>query len=227
VALAAALLVSCAGRATGPAATSGPAATTGVEGTDIPDAVQILCDTGGTTVQTPVARPQRDGVHFEIRNTSGRDLGFEIGDVGGDNAPSGSSEVVWPVPPGDVEVGCVDDTGSDSAAPLPAVTVQDADGIWTDPAVGCDSAAGGSFDYAADSPGAHGNLVDIALRRIADQLREGDHVEPAGYPDAPERHVIVVRDGTTVADLTYVRDRPGTGWLEDSETSCEDFVPRP
>ncbi len=187
----------------------------------LPDAVQVVCDANGTSVTTPIARPQPDGVHLRIENTTGTDMGFDVGTLGGDNAPSGASEIVWPVPPGDIEVGCSDLEGNrqDRAT----LTIQDPDGIWIDPKVGCDDVAVGTADYVQGATGEHGDLVAIARAGVADRLREGDVVEAAGYPAATDRHVIVVRDGTTVADLTYRLDEAGTGWLLDSESTCDGF----
>ncbi len=89
--------------------------------------------------------------------------------------------------------------------------------------LGCHAAATGNFDFAAGAHGEQGDPVEIARARLHDRLHPGDEVRSAGYPGAPERHVIVVRDGTTVADLTYVRDDGGTGWFEGAETTCTGF----
>ena len=35
--------------------------------------------------------------------------------------------------------------------------------------------------------------------------------------------MIVVRGGSTVADLTYNLDEDGTGWLLDTESTCDGF----
>ena len=81
----------------------------------------------------------------------------------------------------------------------------------------------GSIDYVAGATGEHGDPVEIARARLRDRLKEGDVVRAAGYPEEPERHVIVVRDGSTVADLKYIRDEAGTGWLVDTESTCPSF----
>ena len=129
VAAAAFLAAACAGRS--PEVPVAPATTQSV----LPDAVQIVCDANGTTVLTPVVRPQRDGVHLHIQNTTGEDLGFIVG-ADGDNAPAGSSELIWPLPPGTAKVGCVAPSAPGDTPPDGEVTIQDPDGIWSDPGTG-------------------------------------------------------------------------------------------
>jgi hypothetical protein len=224
VAAAAFLAVACASRS--PEVPVAPAAERNV----LPDVAQIVCDANGTSVLTPVVRPQRDGVHLEIRNSTGEDLSFIVG-ADGDGVPSGSSELIWPLPPGTAKVGCVALSAPGDTPADGEVTVRDPDGIWIDPGVGgrtegneaCPSAVIGSFDYVAGAAGEQGDPVEIARARLRDRLKEGDLVHAAGYPEEPNRHVIVVRDGSTVADLKYVRDQAGTGWLLDSESTCDDF----
>jgi hypothetical protein len=219
VAAAAFLAVACAGRSS-----EVPRAPATAQSA-LPDAVQIICDATGTTVLTPVVRPQRDGVHLEIQNTTGEDLSFIVGGDG-DSAPTGSSELIWSLPPGTAKIGCVALSAPGDTPPDGEVSVQDSDGIWTDPrvgGVGCVSVTVGSMDYAQGAAGEQGDPVDIARVRLRDRLKEGDVVQAAGYPDEPERHVIVVRDGSTVADLKYVRDEAGIGWLVDTESICPSF----
>jgi hypothetical protein len=195
---------------------------TGTVKSSLPDAVQVVCDSDGTSVLTPVVRPQRDGVHLKIQNTTGEDLSFIVGGDG-DNAPAGSSELIWPLAPGAVKIGCAALSAPGDTPPDGEVTVQDPDGLWIDPGVGCGSAVIGSMDYVQGATGEPGDPVEIARARLRDRLQEGDLVQAAGYPEESERHVIVVRDGSTVADLRYVRDEAGTGWLEDAETTCPGF----
>jgi hypothetical protein len=219
VAAAAFLGVACAGRSS-----EVPRAPATVQSA-LPDAVQIICDGTGTTVLTPVVRPQRDGVHLQVQNTTGEDLSFIVGGDG-DSAPAGSSELIWSLPPGTAKIGCVALSAPGDTRPDGDVTVLDAEGIWVDPAVGgrgCPSVAVGSIDYVAGATGEQGDPVELARARLRDSLKEGDVVQAAGYPEEPERHVIVIRDGSTVADLRYVRDEADTGWLVDTEYRCPSF----
>jgi hypothetical protein len=195
---------------------------TGTVKSSLPDAVQVVCDSHGTSVLTPIVRPQRDGVHLKIQNTTGEDLSFIVG-ADGDNAPAGSSELIWSLPPGTAKIGCVALSAPGDTPPDGEVTIQDPEGLWIDPGVGCGTAVIGSMDYVQGATGEPGDPVEIARARLRDRLQEGDIVQAAGYPEELDRHVIVVRDGSTVADLRYVRDEAGTGWLEDAETICPGF----
>jgi hypothetical protein len=62
----------------------------------LPDAAKILCDGSTTQLLTPEVRPQPDGVHFEVENSSGRALGFQVRDGGGSDAAAGTSEPADP-----------------------------------------------------------------------------------------------------------------------------------
>ena len=163
-----------------------------------------------------------------MQNATGEDLGLIVG-ADGDNAPAGSSVLIWSLPPGKTKIGCVGQSAP-GGTPDGEVTVQDPDGISTDHGVGgglggkdCAPAVIGSFDFVAGAAGEPGDPVGIARARLRDRLKEGDVVQAAGYPEEPERQVIVVRDGSTVADLKYVRDQAGTGWLLDSQSTCDGF----
>jgi hypothetical protein len=48
-----------------------------------------------------------------------------------------------------------------------------------------------------------------------------DVVELAGYPEAQDPVVRVVRDGATIATIEYFQATDG-GWLEDSVSRCTD-----
>jgi hypothetical protein len=189
--------------------------------TELPEAVTVVCDASGTTVATSSARPQRDGVHMVVENRTGRPLGFEVGGTGGDDAPAGRSELVFQIPPGDVTVRCVDPNGSEDV-PFSDIAIEDPDGLWTDPGVGCSSSATGEIDYGPGAQGETGNPADLARARMAGRLQPGDQIFPAGYPEAEDPVVIVVRSGRTVAALRYI-PAAGGGWLLDQVTTCANF----
>ena len=172
------LAAACAGRTPSvpPVAVASPSG--------LPDSVQVVCDSNGTTVLTPVVRPQRDGVHLQIQNTTGKHLSFVVGEDG-DDAPAGSSELIWPLPPGSVKIGCLDDAQDGGTPPGGEVTVQDPDGIWVDAGAGCDSVANGIFDYAEGASGQQGTGRHREAPISAIASRTGDIVKAAGYPDEP------------------------------------------
>jgi hypothetical protein len=197
----------------------------------LPDVATVVCDSDGstitTTIGTPAVRPQTDGVHFEVDNRTGTDLGFELGGLGGDNAPAGTSEIVWPVPPGSASLRCSDPAQSSGGqAGMATLEVRDTDGLWVGDRIDCGPSgivAAGTIDYVPDAAGAVGNPVDLAKRELASKLLEGDQVVHGGYPVAAEGEVVVTRDGAVVASLTYVPDQAGTGWLLSERQTCQDF----
>src|SRR5206468_179439 len=44
----------------------------------IPDLARVACDGQTTTVLTPTVRPQPDGLHIRVNNSSGGPLGIEV-----------------------------------------------------------------------------------------------------------------------------------------------------
>ncbi len=61
--------------------------------------------------------------------------------------------------------------------------------------------------------------MDMTRRRFSDDIKEGDVVEVAGYPEISpseiggnSRYIRVVRAGKVVARIQYFR--AGGGWLE-------------
>jgi hypothetical protein len=70
--------------------------------------------------------------------------------------------------------------------------------------------------------------VDMTRRRFSDDIKEGDAVEVAGYPEispsqivGDSRYIRVVRDGKVVARSQYFR--AGGGWLEGEYSACQSF----
>jgi hypothetical protein len=53
-------------------------------------------------------------------------------------------------------------------------------------------------------------------------MQEGDVVEPAGYPDTPERIYCLVRAGNVLATVSLWKDGAG-GWLSDTVTGCSEL----
>jgi len=100
----------------------------------VPAIARVRCDGSTTVVESTVieldpetgevlamwsssVRPQADGVHILVTNTSDIDLSLQFRDLGGDNAPVGRHEVVWPIAPGPVELRCLDPYSQDAGAP--------------------------------------------------------------------------------------------------------------
>jgi hypothetical protein len=200
---------------------------------DLPDVARVVCDGSGTRVLTPEVRPQPDGVHFEVDNRLGEQVAFtvrsELGDASGLGADPGVAEIRgsgseggWQVPPGVASVRCLrqgEDPGE--AAGWVELRVIDEDGLSVPSELGCPDTVVGYLDHAAGAEGEPGDPAEVAQGTLSG-LREGDVVEPAGYPAyGTEALVRVVRDGRTVATLHLMRTTAG-GWLADRLVSCPD-----
>jgi hypothetical protein len=192
----------------------------------LPFVAQVSCSDAGTQVSTPVVQPQPDGVHISVDNMTGHDLGLQIKDFGGDNAPMGTSEIVRPIPPGVYGLACTYRQSSAEPSYQP-FEVQDPAGIWVSTDLtGCTSAAGiagsfaGSPDGSSDIVGVQGTPVEVVTSTISGLLPT-DLIEPAGYPSTKhEANVRVVRDGDVVASYRLFPDSQG-GWYIDSAQACD------
>lgn len=198
------------------------------EGDALPAIVELVCEEEGTRLLTDSVPPQGDGVHFRIDNRTGRDLAFDF-PGGGENADAGVTNIVLAIPPGRAEVRCAGEyLDPPYRSDFVAVEIVDEEGLWVDPEIDCERAVTGTDGTAPGAGGEEGDPVDLTRRHLADRLREGDIVEVAGYPEADQRIVRVVRDGRTLARVTYVGSEfatgePGEGWFLDETTTCSDF----
>ncbi len=197
----------------------------------VPDVARVICEDGDTRVPVPAVRPQRDGVHILVENRTGEDMGisYRQGTLGaGDNADRGLNEVVWPIAPGRADLLC---TGNREIPEdgWTSVEVVDPEGLWVSPELDCGLgglvAGQGGGSYAEPPTGDRRNPVEIAREFFA-PLREGDVVEPAGYPKAQHRLVRLVRDGETIAvaeyvDASFAGGAPRSGWIQNGYQACE------
>jgi hypothetical protein len=194
----------------------------------LPSVAQVSCSDTGTQVSTPIVQPQADGVHIVVDNSTGADLGLAMDNFGGDNAPTGVTEIVRQLPPGVHGLACVDPQSGLAHPSYETLEVQDPAGIWVSTDLtGCTSAAGisGSFAGASgnssDIVGVQGTPVEVVTSTISGLL-PADVIEPAGYPSTPgEANVRVVRDGNVVASYHLFPDDHG-GWYIDSAQACDD-----
>jgi hypothetical protein len=183
---------------------------------------QVSCTDAGTQVSTPVVQPQPDGVHIVVDNTTGKDLGLQIQDFGGDNAPVGTSEIVRPIPPGVYGLNCI--TSPQAAEPTAYQTfeVQDPAGIWVSTNLECSSggSVGAAGSFAPGALGVQGTPVEVVTTTISGPLPT-DLIEAAGYTSATDAaSVRVVRDGNVVATYHLFPDSQG-GWMIDSAQACD------
>ena len=220
--LAAALPAGCGQGSAGPASTAPQA-----QSAALPDVARIECQVNGARVLTARVRPQADGVHLEVRNDTGTELGFSAEDSEGGgqgaSAPTGSVGYVWSLPPGRLFVKCTNDEADPSEVQGAELEVVDEDGLWVSTSLGdsCTEASVGTADYGAGAVGDRGDPVDIARGLFEKQgLEPGDVVEPAGYPSGEETIVRVTRSGDVVATMSFLSDGAG-GWLQENTTRCE------
>jgi len=182
-----------------------------------PNLARVVCDGNTITVETAQVRPQLDGVHMLVINTSDIDLSFQW-ELGGENAPVGERELVLPFAPGATQVRC-QDPAQDAGAPGGYVELEvvDPDGIYVPVALECDGQVGWYADFA---PGATGDPDPVqSAKDHLHGLEPDDMVEAAGYPESETRQVRVVRDGEVIAVVEYFPDGQG-GWLQMSGNAC-------
>jgi hypothetical protein len=202
-----------------PSDTAPPSPTAIATTAAVPDALDVTCTPTGTTVGSSRVAVRDDGVHFQVRNTSGESRGFDVDGVGGQNAPDAEGTVVWALPTGVARIWCGPSAASE--ADWISVEVVDPSGFYIPDTVEYGSeVVHGSTDYTEDAKGRKGDPVAIARQQITG-LRAGDQVGRAGYRRSDEPKVRVVRDGKVVAVGTYTSDGAG-GWLIGDTTACAD-----
>jgi hypothetical protein len=190
----------------------------------VPTVARVICSSSGAALLDPVVSAQRDGVHIRITNELAVDPGVEVSFDGGglgENAPPGTTRYVWPLPPGAARVQC----GSAKLGALPGnesvdLHVSDPHAFYVPTRLDCAAVSAGTSDYAAGTPGAQKDVVLLTRHILADTLQSGDVVEPAGYPNQPEKRTVrVVRDGQVIASVTYEQAQGG-GWLQETVSIC-------
>lgn len=188
----------------------------------LPDVGRVVCTADGTTVETPRVRPQADGVHLEVVNESGGERLLEVSTAGGEAAgapaPEGTQVQVVDFAPGSVTVACEDPaTGEGEGAPLEVV---DEDGIWIATTLDCTIGFASAIDYVQGAKGETSDPIEAARAHLEDyDLRPGDVLERAGYPEAETQRVRLVREGETLAVVDLFDDGAGR-WLVGGVNGC-------
>jgi hypothetical protein len=189
---------------------------------------EIVCDGTTTEVLTPQVKPQPDGVHFRVDNRTEKRLGFDLRSGFGTGADPGVHEIEegrgMNVPPGSTAIRCIDDdvTAVSSDEGYVPLVIVDQDGVWASETLQCPpdvSVGGGDFTFVEGAEGFKGDPVDAAKERYASLIREGDELRPAGYREAAEPAVVLIRDGDVRAVFDFVSDGAG-GWLSPSYNGC-------
>lgn len=222
LAFAVAALPACAQQADGPGDL-----TTADAPAPLPEVARVVCEPGGTRVETPTVKPQADGIHLEVANATRLDLALEIGvdrasPVMGTNVPT--SEIL-DLPPGTIWVACRPSRGSGPvSAPPEPIDIVDEDGLWiagTGKPAHCARSVTGIVDYVPGARGPRLEPVEIVRRDYKERLRPGDVLERVGYPRETTPEVSLVRDGISIAGFEFHDDGHG-GWLRETDTWCSD-----
>jgi hypothetical protein len=200
----------------------GPAESTAAEPTALPDVARIVCDENGARLETPSAKAQPDGIHFEIVNEAGGERSLSIQNAEGTGTgmgiPAGTSTQVVDIEPGALTVSCTDPATEPGAGE--SLEVVDEDGIWVSTRLTCAEQFSQVLDYIQ---GASGETTDplVAARKAVEGfgLEPDDVFERAGYPDTDTARVRMVRDSEPIAIVDLIDD--GTGkWLVSMVTGC-------
>jgi hypothetical protein len=179
---------------------------------EVPTVVSITCTSNNEAqLESPTVAARRDGVRFEVQNPGtaefiyirdpvdiGQSIGLEIG-------PGGTTKVVRMVQirVQDWLVGCFSapfSTFEHTAADYERLTIVDPEEVWVSTEMWCDSTP--QDDYTTgrvDLDGVGRAEVAAALLARTPGLREGDVVEPAGYPRAEWPSYRAVRYGEVIA----------------------------
>jgi hypothetical protein len=196
----------------------------GPERTGPPNGARVICGDDGTRVEPARVKPQLDGVHVEIVNETGEDLGVNVGDeVNGSyqglDAPPGTSKEVLDVPPGSIWLACGGPLTDTQGQPA-TLEIIDEDGVWlegTGAVPECETSVSGISEYMLDTPG-YPTPAEAVRHQFADAFEPGDVLEQLGYPEASPATLALVRGGVSVWGFT-VTDY-GRGWLVESDSRC-------
>jgi hypothetical protein len=167
-----------------------------------------------TRVLTPKVEAQPDGVHLQIDNRVGKDPGYDISvaqatplesyESSGSLIRKGINNDVTGAPPGIAEIQCFTWPRYYDNEKYAYFEIVVGDSGYKSPELECRLGASPTGTSGADIGGHTGsNPVAKARADFSEQLKEGDVVEEAGYPQAPSPPVRVVRDGQVVAKIDY------------------------
>jgi hypothetical protein len=217
---------------------------------EMPDTAQLTCARTGIDVPVASIRPQTDGLHIDVFNrlpastqvwvqAEDEDGGDMVWDSGPITVEPGYLDLVQPVPPGVLTVGC----RINGVEQKRQVELVDVHGIYETPGLACDeddrtALADVEVPAAPSAELAHSFVVATrtALRPLTHW--DDDDVEvsaPQGYPDqrfgswSYQPMTQVVKDDQTVALVYLTGDTvaapAASPWTRASEVDvCKDFL---
>lgn len=165
-----------------------------------PDVIDFICAANGTAQALyHQAFVQADGVHVRIRNETGAPIVYRFdsptGPGGGQEVPPGeSTDVLFLVPPGPVDLHCGQDT-SEKKAPSATVEALDPAGLYR--AVDIDDSLGCKItEYQADGWTTPFPTAEAALDALLDGIGGKTTLAPGpGYRALPNQTYLVHKDG--------------------------------
>ncbi len=161
------------------------------------DVAIIVCGDGTITMQTPVVRAQRDGVHFLFENPGGaKEYALHHDSTEGGPLEGDRTDVTSSIAPGTITVSCLPNRSSEVDAPTAALTVIDPAHLYVSNVLPCPET-----QKRIRLPVSPGESADHAYRRVSG-IRSTDMLETPRYPDSPQYSRIirvVLRDGSPVA----------------------------
>jgi hypothetical protein len=179
--------------------TAADSASEGAERAQMPDTVQLTCAASGIDVPVGSIRPQSDGLHLEVFNdlpgptrvwvraTAEDDPEQPVWDSGPIHVERGRHELVQPVPPGVLTVGC----RIGEVEQQRQVELVDVDRYYKPPELSCDEDERAVLSDVAVPDNASGEPARsyvVATRAALRPLTLWDETEvsvnePRGYPD--------------------------------------------
>ena len=180
----------------------------------------LTCDGRTTEVDAGRVQAAPDGVHLIVANTADTQLTLEsMHSSSGEPVPSGSSELVLPIPPGRVTLTCHAGSGGYDPSGTAAVAfhVAPADG-WIEPSTNCLGGLRSStiIDYVDGATGVRNPVASMTRHAPT-----GAEVFPVGYRTETSMHVGMLVDGRLIEVADYRPDGSG-GWLVTQRTQCSD-----
>jgi hypothetical protein len=213
---------------------------------ELPDIVEVHCTPQGIDVPVGSIRPQRDGMHLLVNNGLSRSTHVRVvaeetasawgWDSGRIEVAPGRTELIQPVPPGILSVGC--EIGG--REPRRRVDLVDVDRLWEEPALECqpdDPETQVAEPATLAAPvSSYITATTLALEQLGYWM-EDDQVRPLeGYPrqrfveETLEPVARVLRGGDAVAlvalaDQDSEDDDAGGPWVSATLlTACDSFL---
>jgi hypothetical protein len=186
-----------------------------VAGTPFPEVAELVCEADETTrILTPSVVVQADGLHVHVDVLLGEPAQID-GVWPHPRIRPGERDFVSSMPPGSYEIACWPVSKLDSASFEPTrrrIEILDPDDIYVTQELEClpgDETAGWTVDFDEHGPDVEPPITAEQAGTALRRLEPGDRVTHVGYPDRPDDHIAVVRDGRTIAAMLFFHGQDG------------------